>query len=201
MRDALATNPGVLALERAAESARLLVVSSRTQHLPTLALAGSTVYADQGYDNRAVPPYQVGSVGLELSVPIFEGGRVQAAVHEAQARYDRAREQYEAARREVEGNAREAYLNAVAAYSRTRTTREETRALERVVDAQQKSFEHGVSTFLDVLVARRRLTKARSDQSKAQYDYVRAISVLQAQTGSLKRPIIVQLDDWLVASN
>jgi outer membrane protein len=198
--DAVATNPSLLALQRATESARRLVDSTRTQHLPRLSVSGSQVYSDQGYDNREVPTYQVGSVGLEVSVPIFEGGRVQAAIHEARARHNIAIEQYEAARREVEGNARAAYLNAIASFARTRSTAEETRALLKVVESQERSYELKVTTILDVLVARRRLTKARSDESKARYDYIRDLSTLQAQTGALGRSHVVEIDGWLAVN-
>jgi outer membrane protein len=200
-RDAARTNPNLLALERAAEAARRLVSSSRAQHLPRLALAGTSVYADQGFDNREVPTYQVGSVGFELSVPVFEGGRVQAAVRESRARYNITLEQYEAALREVEGNARSAYLNAIASHARMRSTGEERRAMEKVVEAQEESFELQVTTVLDVLVARRRLTKARSDESKARYDYMRDLSALKAQTGQLDRGHIAEIDGWLAQSS
>lgn len=196
-RDAAATNPNLLALDRAAEAARRLVSSSRAQHLPTLALAGNSVYADQGFDNREVPQYQVDSIGFELTMPLYEGGRAQAAVREARAQYNIALEQYEAARREVEGNARSAYLNAIASHARIRSTGEERRAMEKVVEAQEESFELQVTTVLDVLVARRRLTKALSDESKARYDYLRDLSALKAQTGALGRGHVQEIDGWL----
>lgn len=200
-KDAVLSNPNLLALDRAVEAARRMVDGSRAQHLPRLALAGTQVYADQGYDNRAVPVYQVESVGVEISLPIYEGGRIQAAIREAKAKHNITLEQYEAARREVEGNARSAYLNAIASHARTRSTAEETRALQKLVESQEKSYELQVTTILDVLVARRRLTKARSDESKARYDYIRALSTLQAQTGSLGRSHIVEIDSWLAVAN
>jgi len=199
VRDALASNPNLLGLERANEAARRLVDSTRTEHLPRLSVSASQVYADQGYDNREVNPYDVDTVGINVNVPIFEGGRVNAAIRDARAKHQIALEQYEAARREIERNARSAYLSAVASYARTRSTGEETRALEKVVEAQDKSYELRVTTILDVLVARRRLTKARSDESKARYDYVRDLSSLQAQVGALTRQHIEQIDAWMAA--
>jgi len=162
-----------------------------------VSLSASQVYADQGYDNRAVQPYDVGSVGILLSLPLYEGGRVNATVREASARLQIAREEYEAARREIERRARTAYLNAVASYARIGSTGAETAALEKVVQAQVKSYEFRVTTILDVLIARRRLTKAQSDESKARYEYIRDLTTLQAQIGELTRPHIEQIDSWL----
>ena len=95
---------------------------------------------------------------------------------------------------------RSAYLSAVAGRARIASTGEEVRALDRVVDAQQRSFEVGVTTVLDVLIARQRLIKSRSDYSKARYDYIRALTVLRVQSGALNRANIEEIDSWLARS-
>jgi outer membrane protein len=198
--DSVSGNPSLLALNSAIEAARRMIDSGNAEHLPTVALAASNTYSDQGYDNRPVPAYRVGTVGVEVTIPIFEGGRVRASVREATAKYEIAREQYEAARREIEGKVRSAYLSAQASNARIGSTAEEVRALERVVEAQQRSFEVGVTTVLDVLIARRRLTKSRSDHAKARYDYVRDLTVLRVQSGALNRMHIEEIDSWLARS-
>lgn len=197
MSDAVRNNPNLLALANAVEANRQLIESGRSEHLPRLSVSSSYIYADQGYDNRAVPPYRVGTVGVRVAVPIYEGGRVDATVREATAKYDIAREQHEAARREIERNVRTAYLNATASLARIGSTGEEARALEKVVEAQLKSHELGVTTMLDVLIARRRLTKARSDQSKARYDYIRDLTTLRMHGGALSRAHIEEIDSWM----
>jgi len=196
-QEALETNPNLLALAKAVEAASRLVDSGHAEHLPRVSLSASQVYADQGYDNRAVQPYDVGSVGILLSLPLYEGGRVNATVREASARLQIAREEYEAARREIERRARTAYLSALASYARIGSTGAETAALEKVVEAQLKGYECRVTTILDVLIARRRLTKAQSDESKARYEYIRDLTTLRAQVGELTRPHIEQIDSWL----
>ena len=195
--DSVSGNPGLLALNSAIEAARRMIDSNNAEHLPTVALAASNTYADQGYDNRPVPAYRVGTVGIEVNIPIFEGGRVQAGVREAAAKFEIAREQYEGARREIEGKVRSAYLSAQASSARIGSTAEEVRALERVVEAQQRSYEVGVTTALDVLIARRRLIKSKSDHAKARYDYIRDLTVLRVQSGALNRVNIEEIDSWL----
>lgn len=197
VREAVSRNPNLLALGKASEAASRLVESGRAEYLPRLSLSASQIYADQGYDNRQVPEYEVGTVGVVLSMPIYEGGRVQASVRDATAKYRMSLEQYEAMRREIERSVRSAYLNAVASYARMGSTAEETRALEKVVEAQKKSYEYRITTVLDVLIAQRRLTKARSDESKARYDYVRDLTVLKAHIGEPMRPHIEEIDGWM----
>jgi outer membrane protein len=197
--DAVESNPHLLAMSKASEASKRLVSSGRSEHLPRLSLAASQVYADQGYDNRQVPEYDVGSVGFVVSVPIYEGGRVQATVRDAEAKYRRSLERYEAARREIERSVRSAYLNTVASHARIGSTGEERRALEKVVQSQERSRELGVTTVLDVLIARRRLVEARSAESKARYDYIRDLTMLRAHVGGLERSHIEEIDGWLVA--
>lgn len=198
--DSVATNPALLALESATEAAKRLIDSSKAEHIPTVALAGSQTYSDQGYDNRPAPAYRVGTIGVEVNIPIFEGGRVQASVREAMAKHGMTLEQYESTRREIEGKVRSAFLSAQASNARIASTGEEVKALERVVEAQQRSFEFGVTTVLDVLIARRRLIKSRSDHAKARYDYIRDLTVLRVQSGALNRMNIEEIDSWLARS-
>jgi len=198
--DSVSGNPSLLALESAVAASQRLIDSSKAEHIPTVALAGSQTYSDQGYDNRPAPAYRVGTIGVELNIPIFEGGRVQASVREATAKYEISREQYEATRREIEGKVRSAFLSAQASNARIGSTGEEVKALEKLVEAQQRSFEVGVTTVLDVLIARRRLIKSRSDHAKARYDYIRDFTVLRVQSGALNRMNIEEIDSWLARS-
>jgi len=142
----------------------------------------------------------VTTLGLQLTIPLYEGGRVQATVSEASARLAIAREQYEAARRETERDARTAYLGAAANHARIGSTDAEVRALEKVLQAQQRSYELGVSTIVDVLIAQRRLFKSRSDRSKARYGYIRDLTTLRARAGTLSMSDIEEIDGWMAAS-
>jgi outer membrane protein len=108
-----------------------------------------------------------------------------------------AREQREGARREVERDARTSYLSAVASHARIDSTAEEVRALEKVLDAQRKGYALGASTIVDVLTAQRRLFKARSDQSKARYDYIRDLTNLRVRAGALSAQDIEEINGWM----
>ena len=195
--DASRNNPNLVALQHAIEAARKLIDSARAEHVPQVALTASRVHSDQGYDNRLVPSYNVGTVGIQLTVPIYEGGRVQASVREASARFEIAREQHEGARREIERDARTAYLSAVASHARIGSTNEEVRALEKVLEAQTRSYELGVATVVDMLIAQRRLYRSRSDQSKARYDYIRDLTMLRIRGGRLTEADLEELDSWM----
>lgn len=195
--DAGRNNPNVTALEKAMDAVRSQIRGARADHLPRVTLQANKTYADQSFDNRANPSYQVGSVGVQVEIPLYSGGRLQAAEREANARFEMARESLEGARREVERDARTAYLTAVSSYARIGSTNTEVAALEKTLEAQRKSHEIGVATIVDVLNAQRLLLKSRSEQSKARYDYIRGLTTLRMHAGTLSLRDIEEIDGWM----
>lgn len=118
-------------------------------------------------------------------------------MRDAQARHRIAREQFEQKRREIEQETRTAYLDAMASYSRIDSTRQEVRAQEKAAEAQERGYELGASTIVDLLEARRRLLKARVEQAKARYDYIRGLVGLQVRAGSLSSPFMEEINGWM----
>jgi outer membrane protein len=194
--DALRSYPRLLALTEAVEATRRAYESSRAEHLPTLAATMSYVHSDQGYDNRRQPPYDVGTVGVELRVPIYEGGRVDALTREAAARQGAAEQQLEGARREVEREIVTHWLSARANHARIGSTTAEVLAFEQTVKAQEVGLDLGVSRITDLLDARRRLFKSRAEGAKARYDYVRDVVALRIRGGNLTEDDIASWDRW-----
>lgn len=193
---ALQSNPSLTALKFAIESAEQQMASSKAEHLPQLALVLYETYSDQGYDNRQLPPYDVGSINLQLTIPIYEGGRVVAYTKETVAQYFMQKQQYEQVRRQIEREVRTAYLNTSTSYARIDSTTQEVVAQEKASEAQQKGYGLGVTTIVDVLNTRRRLFKARTDRLQAHYDYIRSLIALHIWSGDMPIDVIEKVDGW-----
>lgn len=198
--DAQRSHPRLLALAQEVDAARRQVQASRAERLPHVAATLSHVYSDQGFDNRQQPPYHATSLGIELRVPLYEGGRVDAAVRESTARQSSAKQQLESARREIERETISQWLSARANHARMGSTNGEVLALEQTVQAQERGLELGVSRITDLLDARRRQLKALADQSKARYDFIRDVVGLQISSGSLTDADIANWTGWFAAS-
>lgn len=194
--DALRSYPRLLALTEAVEAARRAYESSRAEHLPQLAATMSYTHSDQGYDNRRQPPYDVATVGIELRVPLYEGGRVDALTREAVARQGAAEQALEMARREVEREIVTHWLSARANHARIGSTTAEVGAFEQTVKAQEVGLDLGVSRITDLLDARRRLFKSRAEGAKARYDYVRDVVALRIRSGNLTEDDVALWDRW-----
>jgi outer membrane protein len=197
---AVQTNPKLTALQQGIESARKLTAGARAEHLPQLALQMSETYSDNGgFDNRQVSRYDVGTIGLQLTVPLYEGGATNAGIRDATAQRSIAEQQFEEQFRKIERETRTAYLDAKTAKSRIKSSRREVEARDKARDAQEHSYEHRLTTIVDVLEAKKNLLRARVEQAKARYEYLRAGVTLRLWAGSLARSDIEELNVWLRA--
>jgi outer membrane protein len=201
LEKAVKNNPGLSALQYAIESATKQIASAKAEHLPQLALQLAETYSDQGYDNRQLPAYDVASVNLQLIVPIYEGGRVDAATREAVARQQMAKQQYILVRRQIEREIRTAFMNAKASKARIKSTGQEVYAQNKAYKAQQKGYRLGVATIVDVLNSRRRLFRARTEQLQSRYDYIRSLIALRIWSGGLTVATIEEMDGWFTAKS
>lgn len=197
--DAVNSNANLSALKAALESAEQIIASSKAEHLPQLSLQLSETYSDQSFDNRQSPPYDVGSVNFLLNVPIYEGGRVDASVREAVAKRQIVLQEYEKVRRQIERETRTSFLNASAGYARIDSTQREVEAQQKTQNAQQKGYELGVSTIVDLLESRRDAFKAQIQHQQAVYDYARSLIMLRVWSGGLSLENVEEIDHWFSA--
>jgi outer membrane protein len=198
VNDAVRHHPALMSLQYAEESARKMIASARAEHLPQVSLQASETYADNGgFDNRQLPRYNVGSVGLQLNVPIFSGGGIEAAARGATAQYQITQEKRTEKLREVERETRTAWLNAQSGRARIDATTKEVEARTKARDAQDKSYQLGVATIAALLESKKNLLKAQVEQSKSRYDYIRALVALRLWAGSLTQKDVEDIDSWL----
>lgn len=198
LEEAGRNHPVLAALQYAIDAAQKIISSSRAEHLPKLSLQMSEIYSDNaGFDNRQIPRYTLGTVGLQVDVPLYAGGGVEAGVREAVVRYNMAMEQKTEKLREIERRTRTAFLDAKTGRARINSTKHEVGFREKAQQAREKSYEYGAATIIDVLESKKNLLKARFEQAKARYDYIRSLVALRLWTGALKQQDIEEINGWL----
>ena len=193
---ALASHPGLSARRQGVEANRQSVAAARAEHLPQLVAFYQRNETNQDIDNSPRPRFSVDSVGLELKIPLYEGGRTSAAESIAQRQLDIANEQLEGITRQVEREVRLAFASAVANRARIDASDAQVDALVQTVKAQERGYELGVVTVVQVLDARRRLLRARSDQSRARYNYLRDLIALRIRGGVLTEADVAEFNRW-----
>lgn len=196
MAQALASNALLASRQAAVDAGRHAADAAHAEHLPQLSLALQRNQSNQDIDNSPRRDFTVDSVSIELRIPLYEGGRVSASIASAQAQLAIANEQLEASRREVERDIRLLFANAQADRARIDSTDAEVEALAYTVKAQQRGYELGVVTVIQVLDARRRLLRSRVDQARARYDYLRDLIGLKLRAG-LNEQDVAEFNRWL----
>lgn len=193
---ALAQNAQLGARRAEVDATRLAAEAARAEHWPQLALTLTRNQSNQDIDNSPRRDFAVNSIGLELRIPIYEGGRTSAAAESASAQLAVASEQFEAVRRQIERETRLLFDSARANRDRIDSTNAEVDALSYTVKAQQRGYELGAVTVIQVLDARRRLLRSRVDQAKARYDYLRDLIGLRLRAGGLSESDIGEFNSW-----
>ena len=166
-----------------AEIADKEVARNRGGHYPTVDLVAN--YSNNSTGGVMANDTTSRSVGVQLNMPLFQGGAVNSKWREAEANRERARQELENARRNVAQLTRQAYLGVVSGIAQVQALQQALASSVSVLDASKLGHEVGVRTNLDVLNAQQQLYSTRRDLYQAQYNYLVSELQLKAAVGSL----------------
>lgn len=193
---ALEQNPRIAAAARAVEIAQEEIKRQTAGHLPSLDLVGNHGYLTAG-GRFGSADVQTNSIGLSLTIPIYEGGQVSSRTREAAYRHQEALVALEQEQRAVRRGARDAYLGVLANISRIQALKQILRSNEAAVEAIGAGLEVGTRTTLDLVLAERELYRARRDHTRARYEYLLNSLRLKRAAGLLSIDDIAHLNTWL----
>lgn len=194
----MAQNYTLLAKREALVSAREEIRRRFAGHYPTLDLVGQRTRddADGSLTGPGVRSDET-VVGLQLKLPIFQGGFVSSRTQEAEHRFSASQQDLEAARRAAERATRSAYLGVESGAARVNALKQAVVASESALAAKTKGFAAGIGTHLDVLDASRELFRAQRDLASARYNYLLNLLRLKQAAGVLSEDDLMQINVWL----
>ena len=108
--------------------------------------------------------YNNETMGLQVTQPIFRGGRTVAQTRQAEAQVEAERAQLSITEQQILLNVATAYLNLVQAQSVLQLAINNEQVLQRQLDAVQDRFRVGEVTRTDVSQAQSRLSGAHADR-------------------------------------
>jgi len=180
-------NPAVLAQQAAAEIAAREADKSQAGHLPTVDLVATSGRNRAGFSattgNKS--EVQANTVGLFLTVPLYQGGSISSRARETAAQRDAARATLDAARRSAAQSTRQAYLGVASGLSQVKALQAAVVSSQAALDSNRLGYQVGVRINIDVLNAEQQLYSTQRDLAKARYDTVQAQLRLKAAVGSL----------------
>lgn len=193
---ALSENLVLLSSQYTRKIAQQEVKLQQAQHYPKLDIVASHTDTDTG-GLTGSRESEDSRIGLELSLPIFEGGRTYYRTKEARYRSELSNNEHEKVRRETVKNTRDAYLNVISGISRVKALARALESTEAAARAAEAGFQVGTRTSVDVLLALQETFRAKRDYSRARYDYLLNTLNLKQAVGTLSVDDLVQIDDWL----
>jgi outer membrane protein len=195
-------NPELRALNHAVDAARRSIDGYQAGHLPRIELQASGIYTDTTINNLSnQTPYEVGTLAVEATIPLYQGGITSAKVREARGKKGLNEARREQKLRELEQKTRAAYLDMSSSSTRSLATDRQLEASEKSRDAMIEGYDLGVVTIVDLLNAEKQLSESRSKQREARYRYIKAYTALYFQAGRLVADEVVKLNSWLVAGS
>ncbi|MDV3238833.1 MAG: TolC family outer membrane protein [Gammaproteobacteria bacterium] len=194
---ALQQNPNLAAARAGSEAARQQIQIARSGHYPTVDANASYSYLDSNFGGIRELERNDGTIGLQLAVPLYQGGAVNSRTREARFRFDEARERLDVTQRAIERQTRDAYRGVVTGISEVRAAEQARTSSTTALEAAQTGFEVGTRTIVDVLDAQRALTQAELTLYLARYNYLLNTLRLKQAAGTLAPDDLDAMTGWL----
>jgi len=181
--NALKTRPDLLDLQYKYDAAQSTASAAKDANYPTLAAVG--VLGNSFAEDSHLPD-KYAAAGVQLSIPIFEGGAMLSRQHEAEIQARVAAEALREAEDNVVRDVRVALVAYQTALQRLSTTRQLLKHASQAFDLARARYKAGSSSVVELSDAQLNQTFAAIANANAEYDTQLKASLLDYQTGSIQ---------------
>lgn len=176
-----------LAAKARLEAQAKKVDSAKSGSWPTVNLVGSYGIKgslspeDEGKDTNSND--DVGSIGITLTVPLFEGGRTAAQIRQELATLAASQERLRKLELQIRREVETAALNVQYARARIEATRTSIAQAQESLRIERMKYDLGSGSMTDVLDAQSALLQSETNLARAVADYRIAIASLKLAIG------------------
>ncbi len=194
---ALQNNRQLLAARQNLDAARFARDKSSNNRSPSLDLTAS--FADSYINDDLLDDYDQKdvTVGLQLQIPLYTGGRIGAERAQADAEFRAAQNAVLLQNRLASQQTRTAYLDVLSGISQVKAFAQALESSNVALEATQAGFEVGTRTSVDVLVSLRETFRAQRDFASSRYDYLVNNIRLKQAAGILNEDDLIDMNRWL----
>lgn len=200
IEQALSQNLQVRIAQSNFDIATLEVDKQKAGHYPTVDLVASI---NQGYAGGSASSSSASSVafdsrlaqiGVQLNVPLYEGGAIQSRVRQAIANQDRARQDLEAARRNAQLLAQTSFSGVTSGVAQVKAFQQALASAQVSYDSNKLGLEVGVRTNLDVLNQQQQVFQTQFNLAQAFYNFLVNQLKLKQAVGTLSETDVEQIN-------
>lgn len=146
-------------------------------YLPTANLNGS--FAKQAYRNKFdffsnQPWYSISSIGLNISIPIFDGFNRASNVAKAKLQQEQTKNQLEYLKLSIDNDVQQARNSFASSIVTLGTQKKNMELAQDVYEQSKKRYESGLGSTTDITTAQTDLVTAQTNYVNAMYDAILA---------------------------
>ena len=173
-------------LQAELERSQVAANAVRREHLPSLYVSGDWGYAAENWDDSQGEQW---SVQLGLSMPVFEGFRIDANKQIADSQLRQKEIEMADLRSQIEADYRLVLQRLSSAYRQVEVARRSRELSNREFELERIRFEEGVTDNSDVVLAQANLADAEDTVVAAEYEYFLTFINLARTRGDIRRII------------
>jgi outer membrane protein len=163
---------------------------ARSAYYPTLTLGANFGTNYYNLENLPTRPFDKQlsdnmstSVGLSLSIPIFNRFDTRNRVKTAELSAESSRLELENTKKELYKSIQQAHQNARAAVSRWNAAVNSAKAMQEAYRYAEQKYDAGRASQYEVFQAKNNLTQALSEETQARFEYVFRLRILELLKG------------------
>ena len=198
---ARADNHQVAAARQEVQIARRELQKQGGARYPSISLVGSRNYTESDNNYTIGSTYDTYSISLQMSMQLYSGGYVSAAVRQATARRLKAQEQLSWQERGTESDVRKYFNGVMSAISQITAYEQAVKSGEVALKGTRKGFEVGLRTNMEVLDADQKLLSNKRNLAKSRYQYILSRLQLKDSAGTLAASDVDEVNGWLNAKS
>jgi len=191
------TSPEMIYARAQVAASKEDVEKARAGHLPTLDAVAQATRSSSENVTDVHSRYIQKEIGIQLSVPIFNGGYVNSQVREALANLEQSEAKLEELRLDLGVRVHTEFQGIADGVQKVKALEQAVRSAEQLIISSRKSFDAGVRTRIDILNAEQQAGQARRDLSQARLAYMLSRVRLKALSGGLKADNVDEMNAWL----
>lgn len=197
---ASASNSELIARRAAVDLAGVGVERAGAGHYPRIDLVASISKGRNDSVSTLNQALSQRSVGVQLNLPLYSGGIVEASVRQALAEQEKARAELEAEQFSVNAEVSRLFLAVETGLARLQAQQQLIDASRLVLEGARKSAAGGIGIRADEVRAQSRLSEVLRDRAKFRFEHVLALLRLHSRAGTAPEEIVRFLDGVLSAS-
>ncbi|MFP4556824.1 MAG: TolC family protein [Bacteroidales bacterium] len=151
--------------------------SGARRYLKGNPLGADDPFMEQIRDNTSA------TIGLSMSIPIFNGWQVQSSISSAKINLENAQLNLELEKNALYKDIQQAYADAMAAQKKYDATEKNVDALQETFRSAEQQFNIGLVNSVEYTTSKTRLNQAQADLISAKYEFIFKSKILEFYQG------------------